>query len=1010
MKTIKHNWLIYFLGILLSLWTTSGVKAADPFSSLIQIAQEKLRAQVTQNHQNDLAGQSHLNEYLIYLSPADWVKDQTGTALDADQLLELNQLAQEGMQVEPYTQTGFYMIYIDRFPIAIESLFSAEEIHKFNNLFKLGLRQDIRLLQIQKAKKHMRQSLDMIANSQTWQDFPRPDKALYIFGNFELQFTDQTLHIYGRLLKGAGKLDNEASRKYLADETRGGIDYQTTPYPYLQNKIPRLKTALQKLADGSANLSEDGELEAELTLGDILFDSQITYNQSRRVFQGSVEIKELHKQPITFPRKFVPNAFITIADYVGLSGKTLSIRSGSEIGAKMAQLADQVKICITNPQSPAFIRDFLRKDLSTTAPSDFGHFFRLEAGEMMLWIHFAESGKAEVRFWFAESLIPEVVALLSQERIKLAEQGFVAMMQTYKAISEILAASLKGLKIPDRFWNPETQGYPEYMSTLLAILYADISALDDASPNVSQLQFALFAGAYNQLLDEAASIPELVALLSAYLSESETRAAIHQAIGELSFAQIGQALYQGASGQFQTFAQMDCKSAHLLGKDIVGVLSLVIGLGELKAAVKSGKFIETLGKLALKNGKNYLKLIAQLKNLGVHIVHKSGKTLIYAGKEAKHLIATIKDDILRLEKQLNDLINARLLGTFDEVQLTMPDGRTVTTKVELWQKDGKVYMKGDGKSSIGDLDWGSLLNAKALQKLKSLQLDEQAEKLLFTDLKDAKLRKAINEEPELLEGWKILKKSGLDDAATTPKYLKQFYNTFKNDPLLGEFLEYLQKVNPNIFNHLDDSRAWQGLINGFKEWEELKGINIEKIGYVKKYEDLKLVKDPIGVGQHKAAFEVKGDNQVILLKFHDEIFDQKSKVEIIKEQMTASKELNQVGIPVVEYLGVTYHQGAPSVVMRKHVADHLPFSGLSDALEELILKRKEIVKTMRHDINLIKNKVKKHKLYIEDIQFMVSIKGKVMLHDIEGVHFNVPSEMSRTIEALDDFLDDLSKF
>ena len=68
-------------------------------------------------------------------------------------------------------------------------------------------------------------------------------------------------------------------------------------------------------------------------------------------------------------------------------------------------------------------------------------------------------------------------------------------------------------------------------------------------------------------------------------------------------------------------------------------------------------------------------------------------------------------------------------------------------------------MKGDGKGSVGGLDWGSLLNAKALQKLKSLQLDEQAEKLLFADLKDAKLRKAMNDEPELLEGWAALKSS-----------------------------------------------------------------------------------------------------------------------------------------------------------------------------------------------------------------------------------------------------------
>ena len=78
-----------------------------------------------------------------------------------------------------------------------------------------------------------------------------------------------------------------------------------------------------------------------------------------------------------------------------------------------------------------------------------------------------------------------------------------------------------------------------------------------------------------------------------------------------------------------------------------------------------------------------------------------------------------------------------------------------------------------GKEVWVVLDWASLLNAKALQKLKSLQLNEQAEKLLFADLKDAKLRKAMNDEPSLLEGWKLIHQSTLRQ---NPKVLKQINN------------------------------------------------------------------------------------------------------------------------------------------------------------------------------------------------------------------------------------------
>ncbi|NJO00355.1 MAG: hypothetical protein HC880_00565 [Bacteroidia bacterium] len=178
---------------------------------------------------------------------------------------------------------------------------------------------------------------------------------------------------------------------------------------------------------------------------------------------------------------------------------------------------------------------------------------------------------------------------------------------------------------------------------------------------------------------------------------------MHEAIGEVSFTQVGQALYRGAGRQFETFAGLDCQAAHLLGQDMVAVLSVVVGLGEVQAAVKSGKFVQTLGKLALEGGKNYLRLLVKLKNLGLKVVQQGQKVLIYASRQGQELIASIEQGLLRIEKELNDFIDASLVGSFDEVKLLTPEGQTVTTQVELWQKGDRHYIKSsrEGGSTRG---------------------------------------------------------------------------------------------------------------------------------------------------------------------------------------------------------------------------------------------------------------------------------------------------------------------
>ena len=84
--------------------------------------------------------------------------------------------------------------------------------------------------------------------------------------------------------------------------------------------------------------------------------------------------------------------------------------------------------------------------------------------------------------------------------------------------------------------------------------------------------------------------------------------------------------------------------------------------------------------------------------------------------------------MIRLEQTLDELSGGRLLGSFDEAQVITPDGRTITTKVELWEKDDKVYMKGDGKGSVGGSSiWKSFIKKGVNQKSINLLIQEFGE-------------------------------------------------------------------------------------------------------------------------------------------------------------------------------------------------------------------------------------------------------------------------------------------
>lgn len=237
--------------------------------------------------------------------------------------------------------------------------------------------------------------------------------------------------------------------------------------------------------------------------------------------------------------------------------------------------------------------------------------------------------------------------------------------------------------------------------------------------------------------------------------------------------------------------------------------------------------------------------------------------------------------------------------------------------------------------------------------------------------------------------------------------MKKFHQAFGEEKLAGEYLEYFQKVNPEFLNQLKKENIWKAFQEDiFTEWKGLRQIDIGGVKYLKKYEDVKFVDDDgFGAGADKTAYEVVGDNGVIILKYHDDFLG--NKVTDIASQLKVLDQLKSLGFPVVEIQGVSFHKGAPAIISKKLAADFVPFTGISDKLEAIA--NPNTVRHMIQDIKSIKERVIQNKMYINDIQFLISSNGRVVLHDIPNIQLNALStDHENTVRALDDFIKELS--
>ena len=834
---MQHRLTHYFIGLYLTLCSLGQVQATtDPFEELVKTTTQRLNAQIKQNALNERLNQAHLNRYILYLGGKDWknnntdtswVRDDTDETIRESQLKALDRQAKEGMFAQPYKDAGFHMVYIGDYTIHLNSSVSVEDLASLRTLDKLKDPKKVEAQHLARVNQNILSTIAKIKEGIEWTSFNRTNKMLYIYLRIRFVYSDSNYKtIAYRQLTGERSLGGKA-QAYISEATRGNM-YEP-PIVYLKNKVPKLRDAIKEVMDGRAEIKEETPILASF---DMNWNTSTSTSIDAQLLSGVGTVDEMTSQ-------HAQNAQIEFMDYTGhyqansAEQKNLRLFLNFDQQEPLAayRLAKKIIIRVTNQNTPKEIRHAIAQ-------------FELPANAVLIWLDFDASKQSfNTRIRYGEGLRSQYLADQNAADRYLQAYFEAVMVKAIDAnewvngknamrflafLTDNLGYIIKQTQLPEAAWNPEK-------SPCLLALPEDI-----------RLRWALIAGIYNGAIQELSGVPDLVGLIAKYFYDPQVYTQINAMLAELSISGLVQSMGKAAVAHAALYKDPNIyKVHHQAGKDIFGIVSF------LAPILKAGK-VKNLADLRLvllrmvdfRPSAQWLLQVA--KKSALTLKQEGQKLLIYADRQATRLLASIENGMIRLEQTLDELSGGRLLGSFDEAQVITPDGRTITTKVELWEKDNKVYMKGDGKGSVGGLDWASLLNAKALQKLKSLQLDEQAEKLLFADLKDAKLRKAMNDEPELLEGWKALNKAKVD------KFIRQSIDNLK------KIQKYLYD-NPTktVQDIVDDIKY-----NGWQKWSNnisntFRGVitevdgkviirdelnNVVSIGSADSYKDYYLIK------------------------------------------------------------------------------------------------------------------------------------------------------------------------
>ncbi|KFF17761.1 fibronectin type III domain-containing protein [Flavobacterium hydatis] len=468
----------------------------------------------------------------------------------------------------------------------------------------------------------------------------------------------------------------------------------------------------------------------------------------------------------------------------------------------------------------------------------------IKADEIVFWLEYSNEGKIRVKQIISGSSFDENISValkswessldwkqktLFEKMIALGYQSVDGYFTAYYDMFDMLSSGVGKLKIKPSVYDCNDKEYNDIYATVFSYIslsgvVQDVIAdkLSDAYPEFnkvfengtpSQIQFALFCGMYNGLIDVVKSIPDLAKLLvsplsskgreanSKFLTQIEEMEMFEKdATGKeiliygkgLSFGKVWYLLKEGVAGQFD--AKKPCVGAEFVGSIVGPIIVMCVGDVEAGAGIMSKVASTTFKALQLCD-----KLTDPFRYVGMSfrfVKGMSGKVGVVIKNATSDIVTQLENGLFRVKVIVNNTELPNIEMSFEDVNRLVASGADgidypvngVNQRITLMGSAGSV---GSANPATISAQIFGAANEQLLKRFTDLGVDaSRLEKVLTALGKTAQ------------NGEKLV------------KLLES--NTFSDVYQLRLFIDDLEKAPLLFKNFIDNTKlvqAWKFIVN-----------------------------------------------------------------------------------------------------------------------------------------------------------------------------------------------------
>ncbi|WP_157558645.1 toxin glutamine deamidase domain-containing protein [Microscilla marina] len=359
--------------------------------------------------------------------------------------------------------------------------------------------------------------------------------------------------------------------------------------------------------------------------------------------------------------------------------------------------------------------------------------------EMVFWVHYTDARHHTATFWYSQQVEEALQALKANAGVrKLFEQmmrrgvdemgkSLTQVCGAVHYVTRMLTNCIKAGQIPEKYWNREHKDYIKSMRWVLAIV-----AMDFSGGELATRHFALSCGLWNGTLKTVGDITGLVSMFTGYVSDPKLRSQMDAMFKTLKDKGFFNLIGEQFGKHFNALGKINHKSFYLLGEDIIFILSMATGAGELGLFAKGGKLAKLGqglngavkgGKAALTVAQNSFRVLRRQLAGQVKFVYRK-TTQAYDIVASGKVIATLQGGKIKVKRWINTTQDKIL---HPKSMDNSPDGKFIAKN----EKGEYGVCKADGRGNYQFEQAGFYASLKPaeIQRLRKVKWNNRDEAL-----------------------------------------------------------------------------------------------------------------------------------------------------------------------------------------------------------------------------------------------------------------------------------------